>query len=528
MTVAKIVPMIIEWRRECATTHKHCRQSQLSQTWPTRLIDIGDSSGTQAPFLREMKEHSEAFGVYIALSHCWGKSQIITTTKATYIERMKAIPWSGLSKTFQDAITLARALGVRYIWIDSLAIVQDDADDWAREASRMASVYQNSWLTLAATAASDGNDGCLLPRPIYGVDGEEDGHLYRILVRENIDHSPFAQRAQMSNLKTKRRLPLLSRGWTLQEQLLAPCIIHFTEQELVWECNEGFVCECQAYPHAHGGLKKDIAQACQGNGKQSLAWQDMMEEYSCRQLTYDKDQLPALSGISSQFAELGRYLAGHWEKDLPFSLLWRVTPGRQSWVPEVSDRSICSPPSWSWTSVGSEGKEWIAISPWEEDTRESKVNIVEASCYPTTQDPRGMVSGGHIKMRGRLLTLQIHSTIYTGRYFDFWWYLRFPEEITECNVGNASDDVCLFVPDLPLDVYAMKASGESIYFLQLTSNATGVIHGLLLLEESQSPNAISAFRIGTQSEFVCRRIGMAHLNRRLEMDLYPERIVTVV
>jgi hypothetical protein len=234
--------MILEWRRECATTHKHCHQiHQPPQTWPTRLVDIGDSSGTQDPFLKEMKDHPEPSGIYIALSHCWGKSQIITTTKATYSERTKAIPWSSLSKTFQDAITIARGLGVRYIWIDSLAIIQDDIDDWAQEASRMASVYQNSWLTIAATAASDGNDGCLSPHPIYCIDGKENGHLYRILVREHIDHSSFGRSAELSNRPaTRRRFPLLSRGWTLQEQLLAPCIIHFTEQELVWECNEGF------------------------------------------------------------------------------------------------------------------------------------------------------------------------------------------------------------------------------------------------------------------------------------------------
>jgi hypothetical protein len=528
MAVAEIVPVILEWRRDCATTHKHCHRSQPSRAWPTRLIDIGDSSSTQAPFLREMKEHPKVFGDYIALSHCWGKSQIITTTKATYIERTKAIPWSSLSKTFQDAIVLARALGVRYIWIDSLAIIQDDSNDWAREASRMASVYQNSWLSIAATAASNGNDGFLLPRPIYGIDGEENGHPYRVLVRENIDHSPFSQRAQMSNPSTKRRLPLLSRGWTLQEQLLAPCIIHFTEQELVWECNEGFVCECKAYPHVHDGLKKDIAQACQGNGKQSLAWQDLLEEYSCRQLTYDKDLLPALSGISSQFSELGRYLAGHWEKDLPFSLLWKVSPGKRSWVPEVGDTALCSPPSWSWTSIGSEGKEWIPTFPWEEDIRESKVSILEASCSPTTPDPRGTVSGGQITLRGRLLTLQIHSIFYTGRYADFWWHLRFPEEITEGNVEIAAEDVCAFVPDLPLDVFAKKNSRESIYFLQLTRNAKDTIHGLLLLEEPQSPYAISASRTCTRSGLVCRRIGIAHLTRRLDMELYAERIVTVV
>lgn len=70
-----------------------------------------------------------------------------------------------LPKTYQDAITLARAMNVRFVWIDSLCITQDDVTDWQRESTAMSTVYRNALLTVAATRSTDGNKGCLTSRP---------------------------------------------------------------------------------------------------------------------------------------------------------------------------------------------------------------------------------------------------------------------------------------------------------------------------------------------------------------------------
>lgn len=67
------------------------------------------------------------------------------------------IPWAELPNTFQDAITVTRMLGLKYIWIDSLCIVQDDAQDWEREAAKMAIIFEAAYVTIAATAASNGS-----------------------------------------------------------------------------------------------------------------------------------------------------------------------------------------------------------------------------------------------------------------------------------------------------------------------------------------------------------------------------------
>jgi hypothetical protein len=100
----------------------HCTPNSLCDTperpeLPTRVVDVGNGGTVK------VVETTGARANYICLSHCWGLEQIITTTKSTLEERMEAIEWKSLSKTFQDAIALTRALGFQYIWIDSLCIV---------------------------------------------------------------------------------------------------------------------------------------------------------------------------------------------------------------------------------------------------------------------------------------------------------------------------------------------------------------------------------------------------------------------
>jgi hypothetical protein len=91
-----------------------------------RVIDVGlDGS---APKLVVTLDGQT--GSYICLSHCWGSSQLLTTTTMTLNERWYEIEWRKLPKTFQNAITVSRQLGIRFLWIDSLCILQDDTDDW--------------------------------------------------------------------------------------------------------------------------------------------------------------------------------------------------------------------------------------------------------------------------------------------------------------------------------------------------------------------------------------------------------------
>ena len=144
------------------STFPLCQRAEI-EPLPTRVLDLGSGGTNEDPALVET---SGLTARYVCLSHCWGRSQCIKTTRSTYDKWKSGVPWSMLPRTYQDAIVITRRLGIHYIWIDSLCIIQDDSADWERESSQMASIYGNSFLTIAATFAADGNGGCF---PTYNV-----------------------------------------------------------------------------------------------------------------------------------------------------------------------------------------------------------------------------------------------------------------------------------------------------------------------------------------------------------------------
>jgi hypothetical protein len=101
---------------------------------------------------------------YIALSYCWGSSEQNKTLNSNVKDRERQITIADLPRTLQDAISMTQALDIQYLWIDALCIIQDDEHDWAVESSRMADIYSNAWLVLAATRAPDCASGILQAR----------------------------------------------------------------------------------------------------------------------------------------------------------------------------------------------------------------------------------------------------------------------------------------------------------------------------------------------------------------------------
>ncbi|KAJ4403442.1 hypothetical protein N0V91_006494 [Didymella pomorum] len=268
---------------------------------------------------------------YICLSHCWGLAQIITTTKATLNERKRGIPWGLLSNTFQDAIVMTRTLGFRYIWIDSLCIVQDDALDWEKESAQMASVYSNGYLTLAGTRSRKGNGGLFSKKHDVEVSGTTpNGHSYCIHFRERID-----DRIEMIPDSTNEHYPLLTRAWVYQERILSTRVLHFGHFELFFECHSSIQCECGyvSYEEDDPGIEKSLvkiefadalsqlslpgAQEVDANTAYYAArmWRTIVSSYSALSLTKAADRLPALGGLARQTAAARgtTYYAGLWK-----------------------------------------------------------------------------------------------------------------------------------------------------------------------------------------------------------------------
>jgi hypothetical protein len=174
-----VFALIDDWISDCARNHHSCTIYRLNSNpgyVPARLIYIENRQLRPGSFhtqneqqLRPKLCRRGVYGYgedYIALSHCWGANPELVpgTTTANIDSREMGIPWSDLTKTFQDAMEITVRMGKSYVWIDSLCIVQDDFKDLEVHCESMSQIYSNSYCTISATGAMDGTQGCFLPR----------------------------------------------------------------------------------------------------------------------------------------------------------------------------------------------------------------------------------------------------------------------------------------------------------------------------------------------------------------------------
>lgn len=192
---------------------------------------------------------------YVALSHCWGVSRAMPkTTQANLQSNLESIRISELPATFRDAILLTKALGIKYLWIDSLCIVQDDQSDWELESSLMAEIYSNATLTIAATGSSDLHGGCLFDRWCHQRNPPRILSMKSVELKAQVNKSSQAIHVRLLPTAHETFLigsgfldrtgALMRRAWAFQERLLSPRIIHFHHEELFWECKASLSCEC--------------------------------------------------------------------------------------------------------------------------------------------------------------------------------------------------------------------------------------------------------------------------------------------
>jgi hypothetical protein len=166
------VQMVSNWIGNCVRDHSSCQPLVRSENsfLPTRLLEIGNhESGLEFIRLRlNLELRSEKDVKYLALSHCWGNAipEIATTTVATLASHLEGISAQNLTSNFKDICLLARKLGLKYVWIDSLCIIQDSMEDWSRESGLMGKVFAHAYCTIGAGwRQSEQRSGFLLDRP---------------------------------------------------------------------------------------------------------------------------------------------------------------------------------------------------------------------------------------------------------------------------------------------------------------------------------------------------------------------------
>jgi hypothetical protein len=180
----------LEW---CDTTHDCNQQNARSQrTSPTRLIYIGHAD----PEVLRLYVPWEKEGVkYPALSHRWGNNPPkeddpqYCTTDGNIDTRLNGFRLSELPETFQEAVRVTRELGIEYLWIDPLCIIQWNTEDWEREADRMGDIFASAYCTIAATSAADSKAGFLVRNTsteymhVQDVEGNQVQRSHRTVVR---------------------------------------------------------------------------------------------------------------------------------------------------------------------------------------------------------------------------------------------------------------------------------------------------------------------------------------------------------
>lgn len=383
--------------------HANCTKTTIP-TLPTRVIAVGDDQ--VPPRLVIAEPNQQAY--YAALSHCWGGSTPTKTITATVKEYTTSLP-ADLPKTFLDAIKVTRVLGIPYLWIDSLCIIQDSAEDWQHEASRMAQVYANAYVTIFADAAPDSTSGFLdspsrEPTAMFSIpfmtQNLDEGVLH---IRERgflAEELPFHT---WTTKRDKGRSKLSTRGWVFQERLLSPRTLHFSHNEMAWECRSVCECECSATSlrtlRTTSVIKHFLYPQEIDASKVQASWRsDIVPAYTQLDLTFSTDRLPAIEGLASAASKLrsdDEYFFGLWRNSIKADLMWHIsrfeTPSHR-----IVDGGA---PTWSWASVT--GDAVYDTKQVAEDSDLAILDIITGEGTPPT-----------LLVRGHLVKLELMDSLF--------------------------------------------------------------------------------------------------------------------
>lgn len=362
--------MARSWLRQCQLSHPDCvNRNEEHQPLPFRVLDVGPGNGFQELQLRETNGEKAP---YAALSYCWGTEAFLRTTMQTLSSHKINIAFQELPTLFQEALIVTKEMGFRFLWIDSLCIIQDSKEDWEAQSSRMEDYYGNADFVLAATSPCDPSRGlfrdrdprglrpCWIPAK-FGSKSTVTDLWLRV--------APGVARGNLLDWRAhnKNPAPLGSRAWALQERLLARRTLIFSHFQLSFSCLTSVASENSPEGVTHSMARKEDgiqleddfeifqevihSQFCSspqetpGSSRLYNIWYRLVEEYNKRRLTQRTDILPALAGLASRFENVlgDKYLAGLWLGDLWRGLLWSVNPPNITGLPDV--------PSWSWACV---------------------------------------------------------------------------------------------------------------------------------------------------------------------------------
>ncbi|KAI0369478.1 HET-domain-containing protein [Pilatotrama ljubarskyi] len=407
---------------QCVHGHERCSAFAVSKDvpLPTRLIDCSDAS---RPCLAST---SGTFGAYLALSYVWGEAQPHRTTMSNISAYRNGIDASRLPQTIRDALRVTHALGFRYLWVDSLCIIQDSDEDKRRELGGMRRIYRDAYLTIIASCAQRVGEGFLQDRPpvqnpaddVFSRDftlpfvcprlAESDPSSPRLAGTVHISPvstsaDPFGYGLLPHNPALE---PISSRGWCMQEYFMSSRALLFTSRALLFRCQTTTLSIGGAFYDTFYDRRlpdvlflREASPATRGSEEWATvrwAWQVTMQDYTRRAITVPSDKLVACAGIAEEYSRVFRseYLAGLWRDTLLEDLLWR----KRATLLRVDPHNYRAP-SWSWASVEGE------LLPGTPEVGQALAEVVE--CEVTLEDsslPFGQVTGATLVLRAALVS----------------------------------------------------------------------------------------------------------------------------
>lgn len=482
----------------CVEEHEECRKSRETNWLPSRLICLDDGIGDQIDARLVWSQDIERPSSYCTLSHCWGTAQVVKLTKQNIESFLEQLPTTELPRTFRDAFFVARRLGIRYIWIDSLCIVQDNPEDWLDEASQMHSVYINSLCNICATGSSDSSKGLFVnrdPRAFRSCDA-----WIPWLSTEGtfgvMDITMWRNQVLGS--------PLHSRAWVVQEHLLSPRQLHFGGTQILWECLR--VTSAEQFPRGlpkaipnlghwsrrqlheipgHPGSDTDSEAKKAAKARTTLlsGWSHIVKSYMKAQLSHAGDKVIAFAGIARRFEAIinDKCVAGLWQKNIENGLLWHVEYCRQGDGSPSFRPETYRAPSFSWMSV--EG----SINAGVEDKSDENANdILVRLLSLDVSESRGVIApGASIRIECSIKPMKIRRHVSSSGVL---WLARFRHGKPQ--LGWALSLVCTVLMDEDKDY------GDSVFYCMTIRKryAENFVAGLVLEETG-----------GVEGEF--RRVG---------------------
>ena len=537
------VAKIKRWVSSCLDSHPECSSIKTSTSWiPRRLLEIEDGEyGLHIRLIESSEISLPTVTQFAALSHVWG--DIVASPPLRLLSSNSSQLKNGtqvreLPKNYADAVHVCARLGIRYLWIDSLCIIQDSKQDWREQAVLMHLVYSHALVTIVATSAASCHGG-FLQRNIESIP-----RLKIAYSLPTLDQQPMPRDGYMIIYDYDKPDDIWrtfaingskwnTRAWTMQERSLSTRMIHFCQNKIFFECRgcleseenepvqESDVSTSNVWPRATSISPQELLHR----------WQLFVSEYTTRNLTVSTDRLPAIQSIADELAAATgeEYIrsAGMWLSNLRRELLWNVRLG------EAKRPDIWRAPSWSWAAV--EGQ----ISLFQRDFRDSQqslsgtlLNYLSQHTFQALEVDRDHSGSrwavpGYLKVRS--LTKQFsrllkHGDIKGGRSF-------FPYDLIVDDPSGRHEltsEVKVFAHGkLDLEDCTNRITSPDV-FLYLHVNddarATGLILQAQAYNYARQPYAWS--RVGTASLFLDRSATPV-LNDTFNYDHTPQEILLI-